>query len=140
MRVILLSLSLVLFSLSLLGQEAQPNILLIIADDLGIDAIDGFGLGSTNVPQTPNLQALQDSGLSYTNVWATPQCTPTRAAIMSGKYGVKTDVMRPPGNLDLEHESIFSYINRTTDDAYATAVKCPLSEGKIFRYPTGLIL
>jgi len=56
------------------------------------------------------------------NTWATAQCTPTRASIMSGKYGINTGVMRAPGNLDLEHESIFNFINNETDDEYSTAV------------------
>ncbi len=103
------------------SQSTKPNILLVIADDLGIDAIEGFGL-ETNTPTTPTLQSLQANGLSFMNTWATPQCTPTRAAIMSGKHGIKTGVMRVPGNLDLEHESLFTYLNNNADTDYATAV------------------
>ena len=102
--------------------QAQPNILFIIADDLGIDALEGFGMEVANYASTPNLDALKENGISYLNTWATPQCTPTRASIMSGKYGIKTDVFSVPANLDLEHESIFSYLDRTTDDAYSSAV------------------
>ena len=104
------------------GQDSQPNVLLIIADDLGIDAIDGFGLDISDPPSTPNIKQLQEDGLSFTNTWATPQCAPTRAAIMSGKYGVKTGVREVPGNLNLEDESIFTRLKRVTDDAYATAL------------------
>ena len=110
-----------IFSVSLFSQ-VKPNILLIIADDLGIDAIEGFGIESENFPYTPNLNALKSTGLSYLNTWATPQCTPTRASIMSGKYGINTGVMRPPGNLDLEHESIFNFLNSDTNNPYKTAV------------------
>lgn len=110
-----------LFSLSLLVAQQKPNILLIIADDLGIDAISGYQNNSI-VPVTPTLDSLRENGLMFMNTWATPQCTPTRAAIMSGKYGVKTGVMRPPGNLDLEHTSLFSKLAEVTDDSYATAV------------------
>lgn len=102
--------------------QNQPNILLVIADDLGNDAIDGFGIEVNNYPNTPTLDALKETGVSYMNTWASPQCTPTRASIMSGKYGINTGVMRPPGNLDLDHESIFNYIKNETNDAYATAV------------------
>ncbi len=108
-------------SYSLISQS-KPNILLIIADDLGNDAIEGFGIESVNFPTTPNLDVLKSTGISYMNTWATPQCTPTRASIMSGKYGINTGVMRPPGNLDLEHESIFNFINNETNNAYSTAV------------------
>ncbi len=110
-------------TLQYLSAQSQPNILLIIADDIGIDVVDGFGLNlNNNLPSTPNIAQLQDQGVSYTNAWSTPVCTPTRAAIMSGKYGVKTGVTEVPGNLDLEHESLFSYINRSTNNTYASAV------------------
>ena len=104
------------------AQQTNPNILLIIADDLGNDAIEGFGIELDEYPNTPNLKALQEEGLSYLNTWATPSCSPTRASIMSGKYGTKTGVQRPPGNLGLEHESLFTYINENTNNAYETAV------------------
>ncbi len=41
---------------------------------------------------------------------------------MSGKYGIQTGVMRPPGNLDLIHQSLFSKITETTNGEYAGAV------------------
>lgn len=116
--------TLALLMLSYFGSLAQqePNILFIIADDLGIDAMEGFGMDLDNFPQTPNLEQLQREGIRYMNTWASPQCTPTRASIMSGKYGVKTGVLRPPGNLNLEHESIFSRLKRESNDAYQTAI------------------
>ncbi|MEL6945339.1 MAG: sulfatase-like hydrolase/transferase [Bacteroidota bacterium] len=100
---------------------AQSNVLLIIADDLGIDVMNGYQ-ENERMPVTPHLDQLRQNGLTFTNTWATPQCTPTRAAILSGKYGIKTGVMRPPGNLDLEHQSLFSKIKEATNEQYATAL------------------
>ena len=120
-KIIFTFLSLCYLSASFYAQN-QPNIMLIIADDLGNDALEGFGIESTNFPTTPILDNLKSKGVSYMNTWATAQCTPTRASIMSGKYGINTGVMRAPGNLDLEHESIFNFINNETDDEYSTAV------------------
>lgn len=105
----------------LYSQQNNPNILLIIADDLGIDATNGYQQND-RMPATPHLDALRENGLTFTNTWAAPQCTPTRASIMSGKYGIKTGVMRPPGNLDLVHQSLFSRIAETTNGEYAGAV------------------
>ena len=107
--------------LMLFSQQSSPNILLIIADDLGIDVTNGYQQ-SARMPTTPNLDSLRTSGLTFTNTWATPQCTPTRASIMSGKYGIKTGVMRPPGNLDTVHQSLFNRIAENTGDEYAGAV------------------
>ncbi len=104
------------------SQNSSPNILLIIADDLGIDALEGFGAEVNNFPNTPNIQALKDNGVTYLNTWATPLCTPTRSSIMSGKYATKTGVYQVPGNLGLEHESIFNYLNENAPVDYAKAV------------------
>lgn len=101
-----------------IAQESKPNILLIIADDLGIDGLEGFGMELNNFPTTPNIQSLQESGVTYMHSWATPVCSPTRSSIMSGKYGINTGVMEVGGNLDLEHESIFNYLDREIGRAH----------------------
>ncbi len=122
---------------SIYGQQNQPNILLIIADDLGIDASNGYQQND-RMPTTPHLDAMRANGVTFTNTWSAPQCTPTRASIMSGKYGIKTGVMRPPGNLDLVHQSLFSKIAETTNDAYAGAVigKWHISNPIDYEHPT----
>ncbi len=105
----------------LFAQEGEPNILLIIADDMGIDSTPGFGI-ETDLPVTPTLNSLRNNGLSFTNCWAAPQCTPTRAAIMSGKYGFKTGVLRPPLILDTSHTSLFTKIEEQSPIDYSMAV------------------
>lgn len=102
--------------------EAQnPNILLIIADDLGNDALNGF-TNQTLKPITPTLDSLRAKGISFSNVWATPVCSSTRASIMSGKHGSKTGVFGVPGNLDTSHISILRMLSSKTNDGYAKAV------------------
>ena len=103
------------------AQQAAPNILLIIADDMGSDVTNGFGFPGDK-PVTPNLDALRAAGVIFTNCWATPQCSPTRAAIMSGKYGINTGVMRPPGPLDPINTSIFTRIQESSLIDYEMAV------------------
>ena len=114
----------ILLLISKIGVEAQnnnPNILLIIADDMGTDITNGYQVNN-RMPTTPNLDQLMANGLKFTNTWTAPQCTPTRASIMSGQYGIKTGVMRPPGNLDLVHQSLFSKISEATNGLYSGAV------------------
>jgi len=92
------------------AQEQTPNVLIIIADDLGIDVLDGFGIDGEK-PVTPTLDSLRANGLSFTNCWASPQCTPTRAAMISGKYGIKTGMTAAsitPQNMDLIITKVFS--------------------------------
>ncbi|MEM9936626.1 MAG: sulfatase-like hydrolase/transferase, partial [Bacteroidota bacterium] len=99
----------------------QPNILLIISDDLGVDATNGY-MQNAQMPTTPTLDSLRDAGIMFTNAWSTPICAPTRATIMSGKYGVKTGVLGVPGNLSLEHSSIFKELDNQTNNSYTHAV------------------
>ncbi len=114
-----------LCSFTLFAQgNTPPNVLFIVADDLGIDALQSsdYGITSANQPNTPNINALRDSGVSFLNTWATPQCATTRAAAMSGKYGINTGVRQVPGNLDLVHQSIFNHLNENSSTDYAKAV------------------
>jgi arylsulfatase A-like enzyme len=58
----------------------RPNILVIIADDLGYTDIGRYG----SEIRTPNLDALARSGLSFTSFYAAPTCSPSRAMLLSG--------------------------------------------------------
>jgi arylsulfatase A-like enzyme len=73
---------------------AQDNVLILIADDLGVDWLGMYGLAA-DPPSTPHLDALAASGIRFQNAWSTPLCSPTRAAIQTGRYGFRTGV----GNL-----------------------------------------
>lgn len=100
---------------------AAPNILFIIADDLGKDALNGFTEGSIK-PNTPNIDAIRAGGLSFNNFWTYPTCTPTRAAILTGKYGYRTNVKGAGDVLAQSEVSLQQYISDNTNDAYASAV------------------
>lgn len=64
-------------------QASAPNVVLIMADDLGAEAIGCYG--STSY-QTPHLDEMARAGIRFNNAYATPLCTPTRVMIMSGLY------------------------------------------------------
>lgn len=83
------------------GRTALPpsrNVLLIIADDMGVD-VSGFypasaGRLATNPPPppTPTLQAPASQGVVFSAAWAYMECSPTRATIFTGRYGFRTGV------------------------------------------------
>jgi len=73
--------------------SSTPNILLIIADDMGLDATPNYNIGSLK-PNMPNLQDLMSNGITFNNVWANPVCSPTRASILTGNYGTNNGVTR----------------------------------------------
>ena len=70
----------------------QPNILLIIADDQGLDASAQYAL-SSDLPVTPTLNQLASQGIIFDNAWATPACTTTRSTMITGQYGVNSGVL-----------------------------------------------
>ncbi|WP_425422199.1 sulfatase-like hydrolase/transferase [Phaeodactylibacter xiamenensis] len=108
---------------------AQPNILLILADDMGKDATSGFTEGNTK-PGTPNLDRLRTEGLTFNRLWVNPTCSPTRASILTGRYGYRTGVKWAGDPLPITEKSLHQYIKDGTDGAYATALigKWHLSE------------
>jgi arylsulfatase A len=64
----------------------RPNIVLIMADDVGIE---GFGIYGGTSYQTPRLDALAATGVRFTQCHAQPLCTPSRVKIMTGKSNIR---------------------------------------------------
>jgi len=64
-------------------EERPPNIILIMADDIGIE---GFGCYGGTSFETPNIDKLASEGLRFTHAYSQPLCTPTRVQLMTGKY------------------------------------------------------
>lgn len=73
---------------------SAQNVLLILADDMGVEALSVYGLGKT-APTTAALEKLAREGVVFSNFWSQPVCSPTRASIMTGRYGFRTGVGRP---------------------------------------------
>ena len=106
-RVILFLVCVVVFSVSsgthCLAQN-PPNILFIMADDLGWTDLGKFSQHNANHPlagteydghlssfyETPNISRLAESGVVFTSAYATPICATTRANVMSGQSGART--------------------------------------------------
>ena len=102
-------------------QTQLPNILLIIADDMGKDATPGYLEGDLK-PNTPNLDQIRNAGLTFQNLWVSPTCSPTRASILTGKYGYRTGVKQVGDVLDPGEQILHNYIQQETNIQYATAL------------------
>ncbi|MEN0000946.1 MAG: sulfatase-like hydrolase/transferase [Pseudomonadota bacterium] len=101
---------------------ATPNILLVIADDMGLDSSPCHGV-STAVPTMPTLQKLCANGMVFDNFWTPPSCSPTRATIMTGLYPSRTGIgsaitPQNPVALADTHTTIFDLLAPN----YATAL------------------
>ena len=101
MRMLCLS-GLVLVSLlsgvALTGQS-HPNVLFIIGDDMGLETIGAYG--SPAAPPTPNLDALAAGGVRFNLAIMNPACSPTRGALLTGRYGIHNGVATTVGPGDL---------------------------------------
>jgi arylsulfatase A-like enzyme len=68
----------------------KPNIVFILADDLGCADLTSYG---STFYETPNLDKLASMGTRFTQAYAScPVCSPTRASVLTGKYPIKTGV------------------------------------------------
>jgi arylsulfatase B len=106
--------------------SSSPNIILLIGDDLGWDAIGNYpGISSTKA-NTPTLDSLARNGVTFNNYWVNPVCAPTRAATITGKYAFRTgvgSVQTPPtAVLNSSETIIHKYIKDKTSNSYATAL------------------
>jgi len=91
-RIVVLMLAVLLAACSERKQsvESTPNIVLIMADDLGYGGISCYG---DTVIKTPNLDGLAANGIKFTDFHSNGSvCSPTRAALMTGKYQQRTGV------------------------------------------------
>ena len=71
------------FSICCTAETQSPNIVLIMADDLGAENLACYG---NTVHATPHLDRMAREGALFNNAYASPVCTPTRAMIMTGLY------------------------------------------------------
>ena len=107
-------------------EVSSINVLLIIMDDVGIDAFPNYNIGAEK-PNMPNMSSLMEEGLVFDNVWAYPTCSPTRAAILTGKQSINNGVFRPTNTLSTSHIGLQEYIKNHTDYEQAVIGKWHLS-------------
>ena len=98
--------------------EQPPNIVLIMADDMGFSDLGCYG----SEIETPHLDALAAGGLRYTRFYNTSRCCPSRASLMTGKYQHQVDMgwmtavdeHRPGyrGQLSADHPTIAELLHR----------------------------
>ena len=67
--------------------EKKPNIIFILADDLGFAEIGCYG---SDRYKTPNIDKLASQGLRFTHGYSTPLCGPSRACLLTGRYAFRT--------------------------------------------------
>ena len=79
---VIISFTLIIFLFSCSVDKENPNVILIMADDLGFEAL---GINGADDYNTPVLDSLARNGINFTSAYSQPLCTPTRVKIMTGK-------------------------------------------------------
>lgn len=84
MKILLISL---FFTSTVIAQTKKPNIIFVLADDLGIDGVSSYG---ADLFKTPIIDKLAKQGIRFTNAYTAPLCGPSRAMILTGRYAFRT--------------------------------------------------
>ncbi|MBT4887250.1 MAG: sulfatase-like hydrolase/transferase, partial [Planctomycetaceae bacterium] len=79
------------------AENQTKNIVLILADDLGW--ADTTLYGKTSLYETPNIERLAARGMTFSNAYASPICSPTRASIMTGQNPARHGMTAPAAHL-----------------------------------------
>jgi arylsulfatase A len=103
--------------------NSKPNIVIILADDLGIECLKPYG-GISH--KTPNIDQLARQGMKFTRCFSNPFCSPSRASLLTGRYpfknGLKTVLhSRTQENLYL-HPDQPSFARQLKQAGYATGL------------------
>jgi len=87
MKYIAILLSVLFLTTSVSAQTKKPNIIFVLADDLGIDGVTSYG---ADLYKTPVIDKLAKQGIRFTNAYTAPLCGPSRAMILTGRYAFRT--------------------------------------------------
>jgi arylsulfatase A len=107
--------------------QRPPNIIVIMADDMGYESISANGSEDC---KSPNIDKLASEGIRFTNGFANPICTPSRVKIMTGMYNVRNYVkfgVLPRGQITFAHQ--------LKKAGYATAIGGKWQLGKALDSP-----
>ncbi len=106
------------------SHSQQNNVLLIIADDLGVDPISGYMPEALEKANTPVIDSLRESGVTFTKTWTNPICSPTRSAMITGKYGFRTGVLNAVDLAEIESSelTLHNHLNQVSDGGISTSI------------------
>ncbi len=114
----------------------RPNVLLVLLDDAGVDKVSSYGM-HPDAPPTPHIDALAAEGQRFTQAWAYPVCSPTRAALLTGqhvrRYGIGSRLLPNEDALELKAADTLSLAEMVAEVGYDTSFvgKRHLSSGRL---------
>lgn len=102
----------------------KPNVVFILADNVGYGDLGPYGGGELRGAPTPNIDQLARDGLRLTQYLVEPACTPSRAALMTGQYSVRSglSLIAIPGSPYTLPKDAFTMGEMFKSVGYATAI------------------
>src|ERR1700758_3480053 len=91
------------------AQQQKPNVVFILADNVGYGDLGPYGGGQLRGAPTPRIDQLAREGLRLTQFLVEPACTPSRAALMTGRYSIREGlslIILPGGPNTLSAQSV----------------------------------
>ena len=110
------------------GQSAaveKPNIVLILMDNFGYGEVGVYGGGVLRGAPTPNIDSIASDGVQLTNFNVEAECTPSRASLMTGRYGMRTRLRQELPPRDIWYGITaweITLAERLSDRGYATGM------------------
>ena len=105
----------------------RPNILLILADDLGYSDL---GVHGNSLLETPNLDRLAAESVQFSQFYVTPVCATTRASLLTGRHFLRTGVSHVHGGKDFLHLDEVTLADKLKRKGYATGMWGKWHSGK----------
>jgi len=131
-----LVLSILFINISTPQKKKQPNIVLVMLDDVSPEQYSCYGVPGWG--KTPNVDKMASDGVMFKTCYATAMCAPSRVEIMTGEYGANTGVLQngmwlgnSSGNVYKDHQAFGKLLN---DAGYATAIAGKWHAGKTMPY------
>lgn len=78
------------------AQQAPPNVVVLLYDNLAYGELGSYGGGALRGAETPRIDRLADQGLRLTNFNVEAQCTPSRSALMAGRFSIRSGTYKVP--------------------------------------------
>ena len=105
-------------------QPQKPNVVFILADNVGYGDLGPYGGGELRGAPTPNIDQLAREGLRLTQYLVEPSCTPSRAALMTGQYSIRNglSLATVPGTPNTLSGKAYTMGQLFKDAGYATAI------------------
>jgi arylsulfatase len=111
-------------ALPALAQEKKPNVVFILADNVGYGDVGPYGGGELRGAPTPRIDQLAREGLRLTQYLVEPACTPSRAALMTGQYSIRNglSLIIVPGSQNTLSARAVTMGDLFKSAGYATAI------------------